>query len=142
MTHKLAAGIIVLDGDKILLVKDDKGWGLPKGGTEPGETFKQSAIREGTEETGYKIEAKEVAFVTEFTSSKYGSYLQVYYTGEIIGRSLQELDPDIITVEFIPTHKLREYIKFNPWILSLERWLGKRQLGYYFFDLDEIGYTL
>ncbi|WP_010099073.1 NUDIX hydrolase [Ornithinibacillus scapharcae] len=142
MSHKLAAGIIVLDGDQILLVKDDKGWGLPKGGTEQGETFKQSAMREGVEETGYEIEAKEVAFVTEFTSKKHGSYLQVYYTGDIIGQTHQELDQEIVAVEFIPIQRLREYITFHPWILSLERWLEKRELGYHFYDLDEIGYRI
>lgn len=142
MTHKLAAGIIVIDGDRILLIKDDKGWGLPKGGTEPRETFKQSAMREGKEETGYTIEAKEVAFVLEFTSLQHGSYLQVYYSGEIIGQSDQELDSDIDTVEYIPIHKLRDYIKFLPWILSLEKWLEEKKLGYYFYDLDETGYTI
>jgi hypothetical protein len=31
MAHHLASGIVVLQDDQILLVKDKFGWGLPKG---------------------------------------------------------------------------------------------------------------
>jgi ADP-ribose pyrophosphatase YjhB (NUDIX family) len=142
LTHKLAAGVIVLDGNNVLLVKDDKDWGLPKGSTEPGETFMQAAIREGREETGYEIVAKEVAFVTEYISEEYGSYLQVYYVGEIIGEANEPLDSDILSVKFVPIEELREYMSFRPWVLPLERWIKERRLGYFSYNLDEVSYLI
>lgn len=142
MTHKLGAGVIVLEDNKILLIKDEKGWGLPKGGTEFGESFMETALREGREETGYKIKANEVAFITEFKSKKFGNYLQVYYFGKIVGDSDMPIDPEIESVKFIATERLREYIKFRPWIIPLERWLEERTIGYYSFDLDEEGFEI
>ncbi|TVY08230.1 NUDIX domain-containing protein [Paenibacillus cremeus] len=54
MAHKLAAGVVVLKDDAVLLVKDHSGWSLPKGSTENGEIFLQAAEREAYEETGLK----------------------------------------------------------------------------------------
>ncbi|EKD85681.1 MAG: NUDIX hydrolase [uncultured bacterium] len=50
-----AGGVIVRDG-KILFVKfpDGKGITFPKGHVESGETYEQTALREVSEETGYK----------------------------------------------------------------------------------------
>lgn len=48
-----SAGCVVINKDKVLLVKSQKGeWGLPKGRVEPGETEEQAAHREVIEETG------------------------------------------------------------------------------------------
>lgn len=49
------AGGIVLDGNKILLVRKSAGWVLPKGHVEKGETIEQTAVRELLEETGYAV---------------------------------------------------------------------------------------
>ncbi len=50
-----AGGVIILNG-KMLLVKfpDGKGVTFPKGHIEKGETYEQAALREVTEETGFK----------------------------------------------------------------------------------------
>ena len=59
-----AAGGIVLDNNKILLVKNKKSeyvdnpksfWGFPKGHMEDGETPKDTAKREVMEETGFIV---------------------------------------------------------------------------------------
>jgi ADP-ribose pyrophosphatase YjhB (NUDIX family) len=99
MAHRLAAGIVVLKDDKVLLVKDKSSWSLPKGSIEIGETFLKAAEREGYEETGFKITAVEVAFVTEFTSKKYGQHLQVYYSGKLISDKEEIEDPDLDVTE-------------------------------------------
>jgi 8-oxo-dGTP pyrophosphatase MutT (NUDIX family) len=54
------AGLIVLCGKgnpKVALVKGkfSQRWGFPKGNVEHGETYKNAAIREFKEETGYEV---------------------------------------------------------------------------------------
>jgi len=50
------AGGIVIQDDKILLVKKPAGYVFPKGHIEPGETKEAAALREVYEETGYEAE--------------------------------------------------------------------------------------
>ena len=52
----LGARIVLIDGDKVLLVRHGylPGWHFPGGGVEPGETAADCAAREAFEETGYQ----------------------------------------------------------------------------------------
>lgn len=138
LAHKLAGGVVVIQDGKVLLVKDDSGWSLPKGGTESGETFQVTAAREGLEETGFNINVKEVAFISEYTSREYGQYLHVYYWGEIIAENKQELDEEIVDTRFVAIDEIRDYLSFRPWVIPLENWLKDRNLRYYCFDLDQV----
>ena len=57
----VGVGVVILDGDKILLIKRGKPpragtWSLPGGAQESGETLKEAAIREIYEETNLKVE--------------------------------------------------------------------------------------
>jgi 8-oxo-dGTP pyrophosphatase MutT (NUDIX family) len=60
ITHvKVGVGIIIVDeSGRILLEKrsDNGMWGLPGGAVEPGESVRQTALREAKEETGLDIE--------------------------------------------------------------------------------------
>jgi 8-oxo-dGTP pyrophosphatase MutT (NUDIX family) len=138
LAHKLASGVVVIKDDKVLLVKDDSGWSLPKGGTESGETFHVTAAREGLEETGYHIDVKDVAFISEYTSKEYGQYLHVYYWGEILTKNRQKLDEEIVDIRFVAIDEIRDYLTFRPWVIPLENWLKDRSLRYYCFNLDQV----
>lgn len=143
LTHNLAGGVVVVKDNKVLLIKDKNGWSLPKGSTEFGETFLTTAKREGFEETGYHLNIEDVAFITEYTTKEYGQYLQVYYSGEIISKmDTQDPDQDVIEIKFIPSDKIREFLKFRPWVIPLENWLKERDLKYYCFDLDKEGFEI
>ncbi|MFD0711759.1 NUDIX domain-containing protein [Paenibacillus sp. GCM10027626] len=128
----------------MLLVKDKSGWSLPKGSTEMGETFLKAAEREAYEETGIKVAVEDVAFVTEYTSEKYGQYLQVYYAGSLQSEQNEISDPDqdVIEVQFVNIRDLRNFIKYRPWIIPLENWIQNRKLKYHSFDLDVEGFYI
>lgn len=56
-THTLsAAAVVVNDLNQLLLVRSPRrGWEMPGGQVEPGETLEQAAIREAFEESGIEI---------------------------------------------------------------------------------------
>lgn len=62
---------VLIEGDKILLVKHQMGngrlfWSTPGGGMEFGSSAKENLIREFKEETGLKVEPQDFLFVHEF----------------------------------------------------------------------------
>ncbi|MBQ8930057.1 MAG: 8-oxo-dGTP diphosphatase [Oscillospiraceae bacterium] len=87
---------LLTDGDRVLLqnrVKNDwKGYALPGGHVEPGESFVDAVIREMREETGLTVIAPKLAGVKQFPIEG-GRYLVLLfratrYTGEL--RSSEE----------------------------------------------------
>ena len=58
-------GVVIFRGKILLLYKNYKnryeGWVLPKGTVEPGEEFKDTAVREVREETG--VEASIIKYI-------------------------------------------------------------------------------
>lgn len=58
-------GVVFFEGKILILYKNlnnrYKGWVLPKGTVEEGETFEETALREVKEETG--VEAKLIKFI-------------------------------------------------------------------------------
>jgi len=61
VVRERSAGGILLDGDRVLLIKTrnlkgEEVWTFPKGLVEPGETPERTALREVLEETGFEAE--------------------------------------------------------------------------------------
>lgn len=72
MTHKrIAAGLFLTDGDKVLLLKRSKkeshsgSWGIPGGKGEDSENYLECAKRETKEETGRVPEFKVLDYIDE-----------------------------------------------------------------------------
>jgi mutator protein MutT len=66
----VAVGVIIQDGDRIVLVRRDKEpskglWTFPGGAVELGESLHDAAVREAREETGLQVEIGEVATVID-----------------------------------------------------------------------------
>lgn len=59
LLHRMTVGarVMVVDGDKVLLIRHTyvPGWQFPGGGVGPGETFEEAGARETLEETGYRV---------------------------------------------------------------------------------------
>jgi 8-oxo-dGTP pyrophosphatase MutT (NUDIX family) len=76
MRTVVSAGVLIQSGDKYLLCHAtghgaDKGWGLPKGRVDAGESDEQAAVRETQEECGLDI---PVDRIKPLTQTKYRSW--------------------------------------------------------------------
>jgi 8-oxo-dGTP pyrophosphatase MutT (NUDIX family) len=62
MPKRISCGVIVTDGERILLGHATRGprWDIPKGLAEPGESLAAAAVRELAEETGLVVVATEL----------------------------------------------------------------------------------
>lgn len=117
INHKGAAAIVAVDQEgKILMVRQYRGavekntLEIPAGGLNVGETFKDCAIRELEEETGYRtkdaLPLLELYTTVAFCNEKIG----IYYTEELIP-SKQNLDDDeYVTIERYSLNELVEMI--------------------------------
>ncbi|MFN2216840.1 MAG: NUDIX domain-containing protein [Anaerolineales bacterium] len=94
MPQRISAGGIVLQEDRILLVRHVEAngadyWVMPGGGIEGDEGIFKAAEREVWEETNLKVRAEKIAYVEDFIDNgKYVCKFWVYCT-------LLEGDPDI-----------------------------------------------
>lgn len=68
----LSAGVIVWDGKKIILghATGGKHWDIPKGKIEPNEVAIAAAVRELEEETGLKVDYRELKHLGVFEYKK------------------------------------------------------------------------
>ena len=120
-----AVGVVILQGDEVLLIKRDKEplrdrWSLPGGAVELGETVRGAAEREIREECGVQIKATEVIEVLDAITLD---------------------DEGRIRFHYVLTELLADYVSGTPAASSdaLEaRWFALDQVG----DLDILPITV
>ena len=141
MKQDFAFGAIVFkneDGvDKVLLAKKPQftSWDLPKGHKEEGEDDKAAALREVSEETGYKqITITDDNVSVSYEAEKNGEKLQktvTFYLGEHSGEETpeQHLDDDEdeqgMDVKWVSVDEAVELLTFAPFKSALQQAIEK-----------------
>ncbi len=110
MNPSPAAGVLVFDGDRVLLVRRRyepyKGlWSIPSGFIEYEEEVRETARRELLEETGLAVELDSLYTVESCFDDPRGITLLVLYRGHIAGGELAAGD-DAEDVRFFPLSEL------------------------------------
>ncbi len=121
---KVAAGLVVIQDNKILLVHPTNSpwWGtysIPKGGIDGKEDALEAARRETKEETGIKIKRKDIsnkmAGYIDYTNSKGKVYKRVYY---FVARPSKE----------ITKNKFKPQLKEVDWVGFLSKDEAERRI--------------
>ncbi|MCK4237150.1 MAG: NUDIX hydrolase [Candidatus Krumholzibacteria bacterium] len=107
-----AVGVLILDGDRVLLVKRRfepyKGlWGIPAGFIEYGEDVRETAVRELDEETGLKVELDKLHAVESCFDDPRVNSILVLFAGHAVGGELKAGD-DAEDAGYFPLSELPE----------------------------------
>lgn len=104
---RTSAGVVLVKDGKILGLDVGDYYTLPIGGSDRGETFRDTAIRETLEETGLEVEINDR--IVEQINSNGG--VEALFTAEIAGGELDgnffEGTPEWIDIEEAAEHKWR-----------------------------------
>lgn len=100
--HRLRVRVngVLIEGDKILLVKHQMGngrqfWSTPGGGMEFGSSAKENLSREFMEETGLEVEPQDFLFVHEFLSPPLHAVECFFTVKRTSGNAVLGKDPEL-----------------------------------------------
>lgn len=111
-TPRVRVGVVVVEGDRLLLVRhvkgDDTYWLVPGGGLDWGETIAQCAARELEEETGLSVAVKQYLYLSEAIAPDGRRHIvNVFVRAEVMGGTLAAPDePAIAEVAWVPFAEL------------------------------------
>jgi len=146
--HRIRSAAIVIDNDKILLVKHKRPksgiefWVPPGGGLEDSESIYGCAIRETYEETGLKVILGEIRYLREFVDPEHGEHhFEIFiqaksFVGEL---TISNVNPDDRDGPYVKEAKFLSQVDISgltiyPEILKNEFWdelrTGKLQTRY------------
>lgn len=130
--HRKGAYLIPIKDDRIGVIQTPKGFFLPGGGIENGETDTLCIMRECMEETGYSILIKKKVCSAE----AYGKHpvmgyfhpIQTYYLGEFTEQKQlpAESDHKLVWMKYADL-KGKMYVEMQNWALE-QCWTGARDL--------------
>jgi mutator protein MutT len=114
----IGVGAVVIDGDRVLLVKRGRPpllgeWSLPGGAVDLGETLKAAVAREILEETGLSVGVGDVVEVLERIDRSADERVEYHYV--IIDYLCHVLNgraapaSDVKDVRWVPVSQLQEY---------------------------------
>jgi 8-oxo-dGTP diphosphatase len=127
--HIISAATIVLNNqDEILLIKGPRrGWEMPGGQVEEGESLKDGAIRETKEESGIDIEIIKFCGVFQNVNR---SICNALFLGKPIGGELTT-SSESLEVDFFPIEKALEMVNWINFRQRIEYCLDERLHPFY-----------
>lgn len=104
MTYEKSCGAIVIDDNKVLVVRHNAGHlGFPKGHVEGNETEVETAIREVKEETGLDVEIdSNYRYTTNYSPKEGVSKEVVYFLGKPLTKEIKPQYSEVKEVLFMP----------------------------------------
>lgn len=124
-----AATIVINDQQEILLIKGPRrGWEMPGGQVEEGESLKEAAIRETKEETGIDVEV--LAFCGVFQNVK-RSICNTLFLAKPVGGE-PTTSPESLEVGFYPIEQALEMVTHSNFRERIELCLEEKQHPFYF----------
>lgn len=111
-----SCGCIVIEGEKVLLVKHNAGhWDFPKGHMEEGETEEQTAIREVKEETNIDVKIPDLnRRYTVHYSPKLGVVKEVvYFIAKKISGEISPQEEEIEKLGWVEINEAPELITYQ-----------------------------
>ena len=110
-----SCGCIVIDNNKVLLVKHNAGhWDFPKGHMEQGETEQETAIRETKEETNIEVEIITGHRYTTQYSPKENTWKEVvYFVAQKKQGILTPQVTEVEKVEWVELEKAKDIITYE-----------------------------
>lgn len=127
--HIVSAATIVLnDEGKILLIKGPRrGWEIPGGQVEEGESLKDAAIREAKEESGIDIEIIKFCGIFQNVDR---SICNTLFLGEAIGGE-PATSPESLEVGFFPIEEALEMVTWKNFRQRIEYCLNNQIQPFY-----------
>ena len=117
-----AATIIVNNKNEMLLIKGPRrGWEMPGGQVEEGESIKNAAIRETKEESGVDIEIIKFCGISQNVS---GSVCNTLFLGRPIGGELTT-SPESLEVGYFPVEIALEMVTWKNFRQRIEYCLNE-----------------
>ncbi|REJ10424.1 NUDIX hydrolase [Halobacillus trueperi] len=109
--HIVSAATIITNEEKeVLLIKGPKrGWEMPGGQVEEGESLKEAAIRETKEECGLDIEVTRFCGVFQNVDR---SICNTLFLGKAVGGTLRTTE-EALEVGFFPLEEARDMVTWG-----------------------------
>ena len=151
MKHRIAAGVIVEDAGRVLLVRHLKVgaydfWVAPGGGAEGDEDLHATVRREVLEECGLHVEPLRVAYIEEL-ANPHTRECKVWFIGRLLGGSIdtssaEALREHIVEAAWLTRDEFHAKTVFPPMLRSnywsdkedgfaLPRYVGLRHMEFY-----------
>jgi ADP-ribose pyrophosphatase YjhB (NUDIX family) len=135
MKHRISAGVLVEDANRILLVRCVRPgvydfWVAPGGGVDGTEDLRAAVQREAREECGLAIEPLQIAYVEDLWNADM-RICKIWFTGRVIGGELTNSAPGasaehIVDARFVGRDEFEGKTIF-PTVLRDQYWSDKAQ---------------
>lgn len=116
MINEKSAGCIIIENEKILLVKQTSGnWGFPKGHLEKGESETEAAIRETKEETNLDVTIldENKRYSIEYDTNKGTHKESVYFLAKKTSNNITRQESEITEIKWFNFEEAIETISFE-----------------------------